>query len=39
VTYGTEALIAVMNLNTVLFQSLLQVAFISNILGLLQLCH
>jgi len=37
VRYGIEALIAVMNLNIVLSQSLLQVVFISNILDLLQL--
>ena len=36
---GTEALIAVINLNIVLSQSLLQVVFRSNILDLLQLCH
>ena len=36
--YGIEALIAVINLNILLSQSLIQVVFISNILDLLQLC-
>ena len=36
--YGIEALIAVINLNFLLTQSLIKVVFISNILDLLQLC-
>jgi len=39
VSYGIEALIAVMNVNILLSQSLIQVVFINNILDLLQLCH
>ena len=39
VSYGIKALIAVMNFNIPLSQSLPQIVFISNILDLLQLCH
>ena len=39
VSYGIDALIAVMNINIVLSQSLLQVVFRNKILDLLQLCH
>jgi len=37
-SYGIKALIAVINLNILLSQSLLQVVFTSNILDILQLC-